>query len=80
MSKIKKNNVVNFPNNINETEREFNEADKLTIESWAAMDSNLFFAGKYFVLVILDKYWQKTLSKFFGAFKPVPTAVPPCAK
>ena len=25
----------------------------------------------------LERYWQKTLSKFLGAFIPVPTAVPP---
>ena len=63
-----------------DTDKVFRAADKFTNGSWDAIDSNLFGAGKYLVFVNFERYSQKTLSKFLGAFIPVPTAVPPWAK
>ena len=64
----------------NETANVLSELEKLTNESWLAIASNLFLAGLYLLFVSLFKYLQKILSKFFGAFIPEPTAVPPWAK
>jgi hypothetical protein len=63
-----------------EVERVLRLPDRFTMGSWDAMDSNLFGAGEYLLLVNFDKYLQKILSKFLGEFIPVPTAVPPWAK
>ena len=71
---------ISLPIFNNDIAREFRVDEKLTRESCAAIDSNLFFAGKYLYLVCCDKYLQKILSKFLGELIPVPTAVPPCAK
>ena len=42
--------------------------------------ANLFVAGLKGSLVILLISFIIFLSKFFLVFRPVPTAVPPCAK
>ena len=54
--------------------------EKLTISSCAARAANLFDAGLNGNLVILLISFMIFLSTFFLVFKPVPTAVPPCAK
>ena len=54
--------------------------EKFTIESCAAKAANLFGAilkGSFVILLISLIIF---LSKFFLVFKPVPTAVPPCAR
>ena len=60
-----------------DTANVFKLPEKFTMESWAAIASNLFLFGLYLFSVSLFKNLQKIISKFFGAFIPVPTAVPP---
>jgi hypothetical protein len=54
--------------------------EKFTIGSWEAKAANLFFVGLKGSLVILLISLTTFLSKPFFVFKPVPTAVPPCAR
>ncbi len=54
--------------------------EKLTIESWAANEANLFGEGLKGSFVIFFISETIFLSKPFFVFSPVPTAVPPWAK
>ena len=58
----------------------FRVPEKLTISSCAANAANLFFAGLNGNLVILLISLIIFLSKFLLVLRPVPTAVPPCAR
>ena len=54
--------------------------DISTIASWAASASNLFGAVVNGSFVIFGAEAANFLSKPFSVFRPVPTAVPPCAR
>ncbi len=51
----------------------------ITMASWAASASNLLGAVVNLSLVILAMLRATFSAKPFGALRPVPTAVPPCA-
>ena len=55
----------------------FNEPENSIIGSFAANASNLLGAVLKFIFVILEISSATRFEKFFEAFIPVPTAVPP---
>ena len=73
-------NLISFAIFIRQTAVVLSVPEKFTISSCAASDANLFDAVLKGIFVILLISLTIFLSKFFLVFKPVPTAVPPCAK